>query len=362
MRQRAHGAGGKWRSSSRRRAPPKESWVERLAEVGARRAPFAACLRPLVHDALVRALPAEGDVIEVGAGTGALLDLDPDCAPRFLHTDPDAGVLERLRERHPNARVQAARLDQLPAEPGSIAGVVGLCVLDLVPELDSALRAIKRVLRPGAALIHLLDMAPAREGLFRAMAAEGRVVLPNLFSDPSASVPPQDLFVADRARIEGLLAALKPLDHPLSFVFGRYFERFSQKPFDARATVSEFEALTSTEETSEIVKTALMNAFELGLELGVPPPEGKLLASAELFAQRMTRAAEGAGLAVEECGVRTAWATAPVAEPLVYRSLLLGHERALPDLPERALCAHAPRPEAGHALREAGLLVFVARA
>src|SRR6185369_80200 len=99
--------------------------------------------------------------------------------------------------------------------------------------------------------------APAREGLFRAMATEGRVVLPNLFSDPSASVPPQDLFVADRARIEDLLAALKRLDHPLPFVFGRYFERFSHAPFDARTTVAEFEALTGTAETTEILRTAL---------------------------------------------------------------------------------------------------------
>jgi SAM-dependent methyltransferase len=362
MRQRAHGAGGKWRSSSRRRGPRKESWVERLAEVAARRAPFAACLRPLVHDVLVRALPAEGDVIEIGAGTGGLLELGVGDAPRFLHTDPDADALERLHDRYPNARVQTAHLEQLSAEPASVAGVVGLCVLDLVPELDAALRAIKRVLRPGGALIHLLDMAPAREGLFRAMAAEGGVVLPNLFSDPSATVPPQDLFVADRARIESLLATLKRLDHPLPFVFGRYFERFSSEPFDARATVAEFEALTGTEETSELLRTSLMNAFEVGLAQGLPPPQAKLIASAELLAQRLTRAAERAGLVIEECEVRTGWATALAEQPFTYRSLLLGHERTLSAVPERALCADAPRPEPGQALLEAGLLVFVARA
>ena len=361
MRQRAHGAGGKWRSSSRRRTPRKEPWVERLAEVGARRAPFAPCLGTLAHDVIERALPPQGDVIEIGAGTGALLELGVGGDPRFLHTDPDADALERLRDRYPHARVEVARVDQLPAEPGSLAGVVGLCVLDLLPDLDAALRAIQRALRPGGAVVHLLDMAPAREGLFRAMAAEGRIVLPNLFDDPSATVPPRDLFVADRARLEILLTALKPFEHPLPFVFGRYFERFAHEPFDAHATVSEFEALTATEETSELLRTALMSAFAAGLELGVPSPEGKLVASAELLAQRLSRAAANARLTLEQCEVRTAWATTSVAGP-AYRSLLLGHERALAVPPEHSLCADAPCPEPGQALLEAGVLVFVARA
>ena len=362
MRARLREEPAKWRSSSRRRAAKNEPWRERLQQVGSRRAPFLACEERLVQGALAQALPAAGTLLEIGAGSGQLLELGAKADARWVHTDPEAALLEQLRAEHPAANTRVARAERLPVEPQSLAGIVGLCVLDLVADLELTLRGFRQALAPGGAVVHLLDMAPGREAVFRELARAGKVVLPNVFSDPSQARFPQDLLTSERARFEGLLAALEPLQHPLPYVFGRYFARFQHEPFDARAAVAEFEALTARADTGEIFKRALLSAFEVGYKLQLPPPEGQLTASGELFATRLRTLAERAELAVEVCEVRTAWAHLPATDGVKYRSLLLGHTRELAAPPAQLLCADAEPPPEGMALVEAGLFVFVARA
>jgi len=127
-----------------------------------------ACLAQWRTDLLAH---AEGDVLEVGAGTGANLPLYPSGIRSLQLTEPDADMLTRLRRRMrvaPMRQVQAreAAVDALPFEEASFDTVVSTLVLCSVPDVSRALAEVRRVLRPGGRLLFLEHVAaedrPAR--------------------------------------------------------------------------------------------------------------------------------------------------------------------------------------------------------
>ena len=106
----------------------------------------------------------DGVVLEVGAGTGANLLLYPPAVTRIVLTEPDPAMRRRLRRavrraRDPRAVVSPAPADALPADDGSLDAVVATLVLCSVPDPASALREIRRVLRPGGRLVFLEHVA-----------------------------------------------------------------------------------------------------------------------------------------------------------------------------------------------------------
>lgn len=116
--------------------------------------------RPLSR---VRALAADGVsgaacVLEVAAGTGLITTA---LAPRVGHLvaiDYAAPMLQALRRRIAetgltNVECAAGDLYALPYPPGSFDAVVAANVLHLVPDLDAALAALRRMVRPGGTLI-----------------------------------------------------------------------------------------------------------------------------------------------------------------------------------------------------------------
>jgi ubiquinone/menaquinone biosynthesis C-methylase UbiE len=266
-----------------------------------------------------------------------------------------------LAERFPAATLRQARAEALPFESASMAAVVGVCVLDVVPEPELALRELSRVLVPGGVVIHLLDMAPRFETELAAIALTGELVLPNLFADPSASVWPEDMLVSERAPMLRLLAELARREHPLPHVFGPYFERFARTPFDAASANREYETFCRDSRLRELLKELLTAGYTAGFQLRLPPPPGRLVSSGQRLAERLALAAHAVGLDIVLNEPRAAWAHAQ-AEPSgpAYRSLALGHERR-GDVPERLLCADAVLPESGRLLLEASMLVTVAR-
>jgi ubiquinone/menaquinone biosynthesis C-methylase UbiE len=334
----------------------------RLEPLAAIREPFTDCHRKIVRRVLESHVAEQGTLLEIGAGFGQLASWLDGAGSRFVHTEPDAGALAKLRSRYPSARTEQASAERLPVPDASVSAVIGLCTLDVVSDLTAALREVRRVLAPGGVLVHLVDLAPSFEGELRELAVTGKVVLPNLFSDPSEARWPEDLLVSDWVEMKALLAALASQSHPLPHVFGHYFANYERRSFDATSAARQFEAFSRAPEMRELLKTMLASGFALGHRLGVPPPRGTLVSAGRRLADRIERAVREAGLTTERNDVESAWAhAARDASAPVYRSLALGHERRSGNVPERLLCEDAMLPEPNAALVEASVAVFVAR-
>ena len=107
---------------------------------------------------------ATGEVLEIGAGTGANIPHYPARVTRLVLTEPDPHMGARLRRSvtaHEGARaqVQVAAADALPFDRGSFDVVVSTLVLCSVRDAARALDEVRRVLRPGGTLLYLEHVA-----------------------------------------------------------------------------------------------------------------------------------------------------------------------------------------------------------
>jgi ubiquinone/menaquinone biosynthesis C-methylase UbiE len=102
---------------------------------------------------------ARGEVLEIGAGTGANLDTyGPEVASLTL-TEPEPPMVRRLERRVTesgrSAMVLRAPAEDLPFEDQSFDVVVSTLVLCGVSDQPRSLRQIRRVLRPGGQLLFI---------------------------------------------------------------------------------------------------------------------------------------------------------------------------------------------------------------
>ena len=109
-----------------------------------------------------------GEVLEVGAGTGANIDHYSDQVTRLVLTEPDKHmrkVLERNVSNRglENVQVSDGTAQQIRAEDESFDCVVSSLVCGGAPHLGTALEEIKRVLKPGGKFV-FLEHAAAAEG------------------------------------------------------------------------------------------------------------------------------------------------------------------------------------------------------
>ena len=112
----------------------------------------------------------EGDVLEIGAGTGLGLPHYARAA-RVVEVEPDPYRRAELERKLARARVPveivAARAEALPFADGSFDSVVSMLVLCSVSDPAQALAELRRVLRPGGRLV-LLEHVRGRGTLGRA--------------------------------------------------------------------------------------------------------------------------------------------------------------------------------------------------
>jgi ubiquinone/menaquinone biosynthesis C-methylase UbiE len=103
---------------------------------------------------LVSAL--EGDVLEVGVGTGLNLQ-HYERATRVLAVEPDEGMAKRLPARLAGAKVPVeivtASAEELPFPADTFDAVVATFVFCSVANQGAALSEVRRVLRPGGRLV-----------------------------------------------------------------------------------------------------------------------------------------------------------------------------------------------------------------
>jgi ubiquinone/menaquinone biosynthesis C-methylase UbiE len=102
---------------------------------------------------------AEGQTIEIGAGTGLNLQHYPEAVTRLVLVEPDEHMRRRLERRlaslDRNAEIVDASAEDLPFPDGSFDTAVVTLVLCSVPSQQSALAEIARVLKPNGRLLFL---------------------------------------------------------------------------------------------------------------------------------------------------------------------------------------------------------------
>lgn len=126
-----------------------------------------------------------GEVIEIGAGTGANFRYYPATVTRVLAVEPEP----RLRALAATAaaavavpvEVTGGTADALPAADASYDAAVVSLVLCTVPDQDAALAEISRVLRPGGVLCFLEHVRADSAGLVRMQRVLEATVWPRLF-------------------------------------------------------------------------------------------------------------------------------------------------------------------------------------
>ena len=108
--------------------------------------------RELLHD-------LHGEVIEIGAGTGANFEhYAPDA--RVIALEPDPFMLKRAQRRLavlklPNIDLRLAPAEHLPFDAASFDAAVATLVLCTVGDAGQSLAELRRVLRPGAKLVFI---------------------------------------------------------------------------------------------------------------------------------------------------------------------------------------------------------------
>ncbi len=114
---------------------------------------------------------AEGDVIEIGGGTGANLAIYNGALRSLTVTEPAKPMVKRLQRRaeevRPGTTVLRAPAEDLPFEDDSFDVAVSTLVLCTVDDQPRALRELRRVLRPGGRLLFMEHVRSDDEKLAR---------------------------------------------------------------------------------------------------------------------------------------------------------------------------------------------------
>ena len=129
--------------------------------------------RPLLRDRALSSVPAQGRVVDVGAGTGtlaiSLAAARPDVAVTAVDGDAEILALAQAKTGAESVRWRSGLADDLPLDSDSVDAVVMSLVLHHLSTgaKRRALSEIARVLRPGGRL-HVADWGRPATPLLRA--------------------------------------------------------------------------------------------------------------------------------------------------------------------------------------------------
>lgn len=112
---------------------------------------------------------AKGRTIDIGAGTGANLELFPAAVTDLVLAEPDPHMVKRLRAKaaQEDATVIEAPAERLPFEDASFDTAAFTLVLCTVPNPAAALAEASRILKPSGKLLFLEHVRAEDAGLAR---------------------------------------------------------------------------------------------------------------------------------------------------------------------------------------------------
>ena len=154
--------------------------MSRVESAFCRSAPWTEFARRAMVPWALHGERLQGDVLELGCGSGAMAEAIardfPDVTLVATDLDPKmVAVTERRLARYPNAKSQVADVANLPFDDKSFDVVTSFLMLHHVVDWQAAISEVKRVLRPGrrfrgydlnatlgAKAIHVADRSPYR--------------------------------------------------------------------------------------------------------------------------------------------------------------------------------------------------------
>ncbi|HEX2391391.1 MAG TPA: class I SAM-dependent methyltransferase [Solirubrobacterales bacterium] len=114
---------------------------------------------------------AAGRTIEIGAGTGANLELYPPGVGELVLAEPDPHMVKQLRRKLASsgrdAEVVEAPAERLPFADASFDTAVATLVFCTVADPEAAVAEAARVLKPGGSLLFLEHVRSPEPGLAR---------------------------------------------------------------------------------------------------------------------------------------------------------------------------------------------------
>ncbi|MBK8015205.1 MAG: class I SAM-dependent methyltransferase [Deltaproteobacteria bacterium] len=113
---------------------------------------------PRMLELVAEAVKGRERILEVAAGTGLVTPVLARAGGEVVATDYAAAMVDRLRDKVAaagllNVDCRQADIYDLPFEGGTFDAVVAANVLHLVPDLEGALAALTKMLRPDGVLI-----------------------------------------------------------------------------------------------------------------------------------------------------------------------------------------------------------------
>lgn len=230
-------AGAKRRASSPPEADVGQGVGQDVGRWSSQREGFEALHERIVRDVVGAALAVpEGLVLEVGAGAGQLRAWLPTTLHgRLVHLDRNRGYLRVLQSRAQAPGVLQAHALALPVQDGALVAALGLCALDVLPDLPAFAHELHRVLRPRARLVHFLDLATNLEPVLADAIAAHAVALPNFLAAQPDLVPPAlhgalgpdvDLLMLPHTHYAACVRRLAALAHPLTGTLATWGQAF----------------------------------------------------------------------------------------------------------------------------------------
>lgn len=138
------------------------------------------CFGPTFHlEAFIALLPQEWTVADLGTGTGYLLPILGRHFKRVIGVDNSNAMLELARKRVEEAGVvehvelQAGELEKLPVKSASVDLALAVLMLHHLPDVEVALREVRRILKPGGKLM-VVEIHEHQNEAFRVRMADRR--------------------------------------------------------------------------------------------------------------------------------------------------------------------------------------------
>lgn len=128
--------------------------------------PWRGFARKVILPWALQGLEPQGELLELGAGSGAMAEGTARTYPdvRLIVTDIDQAMVAAARKRlsaRPNVRVEQADVTDLPFEDSTFDVVTSSLMLHHVVEWRQALREVSRVLRPVVSSSATTSTSPA---------------------------------------------------------------------------------------------------------------------------------------------------------------------------------------------------------